>query len=165
MSLFNSYPKQLAKIDGNFVLVTDIFRRVYARASVKDYSLIETVTIPDNYTPEQLAHRYYQNPYYHWVILVVNNIIDPREEWPRTQKQLQDYCVNKYGGIENIYETHHYINDEGLIVDADYVAGIKTAITNYEYEDSLNDAKREIRMLHPKYLDDFVSLYNQLIVK
>jgi hypothetical protein len=165
MSLFNSYPKQLANIDGNFVLVTDIFRRVYAKTSVKDYTLLETITIPDNFTPEQIAHKYYENPFYHWVILVVNNIIDVREEWPKSERELVEYCKLKYDGLENLYETHHYINDEGVIVDADYTDGVKTAISNYSYEEDLNNAKREIQMLHPAYLSDFVSLYNQLIVR
>ena len=38
-----------------------------------------------------------------------------------------------------------------------------TPITNREYEESEQDRKREIRLLDPKYVDQFVDEYQRLI--
>ena len=47
-------------------------------------------------------------------------------------------------------------------VDEDAYTGL-TPITNREYEESEQDRKREIRLLDPKYVDQFVDEYQRLI--
>jgi hypothetical protein len=163
--LFKNFPKTLATINGEFVTVTDIFRRVAAKAGIDDYTILESFTVPSGWTPEIVASRYYGNPYYHWVILITNNIVDVREEWPKSQSDLVKYCIKKYNGIENIYDVHHYETDDGLIVDADYADGYKTAIQNFQYEEMLNDKKSEIKLLDKRYLSEFLTDYNSLIRK
>ena len=38
-----------------------------------------------------------------------------------------------------------------------------TAITNYEYEQEVQDAKRKIRLLDPSYISDFVEEFKSII--
>jgi hypothetical protein len=114
------------------------------------------VTVPEGFTIEQVSDVYYGSPEYHWVIALVNNYVDIREEWPKSSSDLVKYCELKYGGLEELYQVHHYENDESVIVSEDYV-GVKTEITNISYEEQINDAKREVKMLSPRYLADFVS--------
>lgn len=163
MSMFRNFPRQTTRIGDEFVTITDIFRRVYAKVGINELTELETVTVPEGMTPETVAHKYYNRVDLHWVILIVNNIVDVREEWPKSQSDLVKYCTLKYGSLENIYETHHYENDEGVIVDSDYTDGYKTAISNYDYEEQVNDEKREIKMLKPKYLSEFLKLHASLI--
>ena len=40
---------------------------------------------------------------------------------------------------------------------------IATTITNYEYEQRRQDELREIRLLDPEYVDDFVKEYKVLM--
>jgi len=152
----------MLKIGNEYKYVTDIFRRVYTKAPTVNYSEIETVTIPDGYTIEQVSDLYYSSPEYHWVIAIVNNFVDIREEWPKANSDLVEYCKLKYGGLEGIYQVHHYETPDGLIVQSTY-SGEKIEITNMQYEETLNDAKREVKILQPKYLTYFVSKFKTLI--
>jgi hypothetical protein len=161
---FKNFPHDMLKIGNEYKYVTDIFRRVYTKTPSLNYSELETVTVPDGYTIEQASDKYYGSPEYHWVIAIVNNYVDIREEWPRANADLVKYCELKYGGLEGLYQTHHYVNDEGVIVSEDYT-GNKTEITNMDYEAQINDAKREIQILLPKYLTDFVSRFQTLIAR
>lgn len=162
MSYFSNFPSGMLKIGNEYKYVTDIFRRVYTKAPTVNYSELETVTIPDGYTIEQVSDLYYSSPEYHWVIAIVNNYVDIREEWPKATSDLVEYCKLKYGGLEGLYQVHHYETDDGLIVQADYT-GPKNEITNMQYEELLNDAKREVKILQPKYLTYFVSKFKNMI--
>ena len=156
MSYFSKFPYDGLRIGNEYKYVTDIFRRVYTKLPTLHYSEIETITVPEGYTIEQASDVYYGSPEYHWVIALINNYVDIREEWPKSSSDLTRYCELKYGGLEQLYQTHHYENEDGVIVSEDYI-GNKTPVSNIEYEEKLNDVKREIKMLNPKYLTDFVS--------
>lgn len=148
-------------------VVTDIFRRVSMDPFKKNLVLLQDVTVPDGFTIEQVADKFYNRPDYHWVIMVINDIVDPRKDWPMSNSDLVAYAKKKYGET-GIYETHHYrtTDDDKLIVDldeADLADGVIEEVTNIQYEEELNDSKREIKMLEPKYLGEFVSLYSSMI--
>lgn len=162
MSYFSNFPTGMLKIGNEYKYVTDIFRRVYTKAPSVNYSELETVTVPDGYTIEQTSDLFYGSPTYHWVIAIINNYVDIREEWPKSSADLLEYCKVKYGGLEGLYQVHHYESDDGLIVQSSYV-GNKTEITNMQYEEKINDAKREIKLLRPQYLTYFVSKFQTLI--
>ena len=161
MSYFSNFPSGMLKIGNEYKYVTDIFRRVYTKAPSVNYSEIEMVTVPDGYTIEQASDLYYGEATYHWVIAIINNYVDIREEWPKSNADLLEYCKLKYGGLEEIYQVHHYEAD-GLIVQSSYV-GTRTEVTNMQYEEKLNDAKREIKILRPEYLTYFVNKFQTLI--
>ena len=101
-----------------------------------------------------------------------------QSEWPQTQQQFDEYLLRIYGSYENIYSIKHYksrevkntvgatIFPEGLIVDEDFsltfyddeeqryqiISDIAQPVTNYEYEQEIEDAKRQIFVLKPLYL-------------
>ena len=148
-------------------LVTDIFRRISLNKFKSNVVFLQTITVPDGYTIEQVSDKFYGNPDYHWVIMTINEIVDARREWPMGSSDLLAYCKKKYGETA-IYLPHHSrTNDEFRIV-VDYTeealaSGEIILVSNYQYEEELNNAKREIKMLDPKYLAEFVSLYSSLI--
>lgn len=164
---FSSFPKRIANINGKDTVVTDIFRRVTVNKFSNDFVDIKTVTVPDGYTIEQVAHKYYGDSEYHWVIMIINEIIDVRKEWPMNSWDLNLYCKTKYGA-DGMYEVHHYRTTDGnkYIVDFDPVAltnGTIEEVTNLVYEEELNDSKREIKILPKKYLGSFESMYKKMI--
>jgi hypothetical protein len=163
------YPKlQVTTITpGASTIVTDIFRRISLNRFGKNLVFLQTITVPDGFTVEQVADKYYKRPDYHWVILTINDIVDVRKEWPMSNSDLLSFAKKKYGET-GIYETHHYrtSDDSKLIVDydaADLANGDIEEVTNIQYEEELNDAKREINILEPKYLTEFVTNYMTLI--
>lgn len=59
---------------------------------------------------------------------------------------------------------HHYIDStNNLIIDFDNTNPNIVAITNFQYEEEVNESKRLIRVLDPKYLDQFVRDFDNII--
>lgn len=165
---FSLFPKlQVVSSDGKSKLMPDIFRRVSINKFSANFVDLDTLTIPDGYTPEQLADKIYGDAQLHWVILVINDIVDARNEWPIGAREISEYCKLKYGPA-GMYEVHHYrtTDDNKFIVDYDAAKlsnGEIEEVTNLVYETELNDAKREILILPKRYLSSFTQYYWSLI--
>ena len=149
----------------NRTLITDIMRRVNLKANVKVNTLVfDEYTVHDGETPDIVATKYYDNPEYHWVIITVNNITN-RHDWAMDQVSLTNYVNDKYSNPD---ATHHYElaqtsgDTTKLLKVASDTAGA-TAVTNYEYEQTLNDDKRRIRLLDRGYVAQFKSEFEKLI--
>jgi hypothetical protein len=159
---FKSFPTVRYSLDNlqTIFTITDIFRRVKAdQRNILTSVAYDEYDIQEGETPEILSDRIYNNVYYHWVILVTNDIIDPRCDWPMDSDVFYQYVVAKYG-LSNIGAVHHYVNTDGDIVHSSY-AGSKTAVSNYEYEESVNEAKRRIKVVKPQYLAAFVKNFER----
>ena len=61
--------------------------------------------IKDGDTPEILASKIYGSPEKHWVILSLNNIVDPLYEWPLTNRILGKFIEMKYVGNASAGQT------------------------------------------------------------
>ena len=149
---FEKFPYDAYSLDdlSSVQLIKDIFRRVTITEEVKNNSSIfDQYDVKEGETPERLADKFYGDPNYHWVILHVNEIVDPRFNWPLTTYQLEQYTGSKYG-TANIQATHHWEDGNGNWVNNTYPSA--TAISNYVYEEELNEEKRRIKILKPKYL-------------
>lgn len=167
--LFSMFPRLLVNTitPNTATLVTDIFRRISLNKFKSNVVFLQTITVPDGYTIEQVSDKFYGNPDYHWVIMIINEIVDARKEWPMGSSDLLAYSNKKYGDT-GIYLPHHYRTTDAdkLIVDydaADLANGDIEEVTNIQYEEELNNGKREIKMLDPKYLAEFVTIYSNLI--
>ena len=98
-------------------LVKNIFRKVRARPDLSQYStLFEGYSIKPDETPSNLASRLFDDPFLDWTILLVNDIIDVYEEWPKSQQQLEDYVDEKYTQDKRD-SIHHYETNEVLLDD------------------------------------------------
>lgn len=167
--LFSMFPRLVVNtITPNTTnIVTDIFRRISLNKFKNNIVFLQDVTVPDGFTIEQVSDKFYDRPDYHWVIMIINDIVDVRKEWPMSNSDLLAYAKKKYGETQ-IYETHHYrtTSEPKIVVDFDAGAlatGSIEGISNLAYEEELNDSKRQIKMLSAKYLNDFVSLYSSMI--
>ena len=169
---FESFPLIPYDSAGNGISkdVTNIFRRVAVRAKVKsNTALFDTYDVRDGETPEMIAHRLYDDATLHWVILLFNEIHDRYHQWPMSTIQFEDYLKDKYG--DNINSVHNYeiTEDSGHntkkidvgTVNTDYPAA--TAITNREYEENLQNNRRRIKLLDPRFIDDFVEEFKRLV--
>ena len=173
---FNSMPKiyyDSAGI-GQPKIVTNIMRRVGIRAKVKvNTMLFDTYKLREGETPEIIAHKLYGDPELHWIIMLVNNIIDRYHDWPMSTNQFNSYLNQKYvdaDGNPNTSGVHHYeINqtsgDTKVTIEVTDLTNYPNAltVTNYEYEQRRQDRIREIRLLDPQYKDIFIDEYKNLM--
>jgi hypothetical protein len=142
--------------------MTDFLRRVVINAdNLLTDSSYYTYEILDGETPDVLADRIYSDINLYWIILVTNNIFDPRWEWPLSTNALNAYITDTYGSGHET-DIHHYVNEYGDVVHSSY-AGTKTAISNQTYETDLNEARRSIIMLKPQYISKFIDSFQGLI--
>jgi|TARA_B100000085_G_scaffold248080_1_gene242884 hypothetical protein len=161
---FPTYEYDLQNNDKR-TLITDILRRVNLRSNVQANTLVfDEYNVEDGETPDIVAAKYYGNSAYHWVIVTINNITT-RYDWPLDQVALSQYVNDKYSNPDG---THHYelAQTSGdttikLEVASDTVGA--TIVTNYEYEQTLNDDKRRIRLLDRAYVAQFQEEFEQLI--
>jgi hypothetical protein len=87
---------------------------------------------------------------------------NPYYDWPLTYIDLKKFVIKKYGEA-NINDTHHYEDADGYEVDSD--APTATAITNFLYEEALNDVKRTINIIKPEYTQQIISEFKKIIVE
>ena len=155
--------------DGEFKVVTNLLKRVAMRSKVKtNVMMFDTYDVKEGETPEMLADKLYGDPELHWIILMMNNVTDRYHQWPMNNNQFLSYMHDKY---TNQDATHHY---EISQVSGDTTIKINigsdntdhsgaTAITNYEYEEALQDELRQIRLLDPTYVEAFVTEFEELM--
>ena len=107
---FARFPMMAYSIKGDetYKLVPDILRRVKLRANIRNgMFMFDNYDVKESETPEIVAHKWFGNTEFHWVILMTNNITDRYYDWPLTQPQFQLHLEDKYG-VGNIDSIHHY---------------------------------------------------------
>lgn len=157
---FKNFPIINYSLDGGVTsfTMTDIFRRVKADASnILTSTAYDEYDVQDGDTPEIVAHKIYGDSELHWVILITNEIIDPRYDWPLSTYALNQFITDKYGSA-NIYATKQFENSDGDVVHSSF-SGTKYPISNYTYEERINETKRRIKILKPEFLPIFVEIY------
>ena len=161
---------------GEFKDVKNLLRRVAVRQKVKTNTLFyDTYDVKQGETPESIADKLYDNSEFHWVVLLVNNIIDRYHQWPMSYSQFLQFVNDKYSNPNGV---HHYeiaqssgdttktievyANSALYSGDTDFY-NTATIVTNIEYEDNRQDELRKIRLLDPRFLTQFVEEYENLM--
>ncbi len=148
---FEKFPITFFSLDDleTVQLVRNIFLRLNINQNIKDnLAIFDEYDILDGETPEIVADKFYRNPQLHWLILHMNDILDPRFDWPLSHINLIRYSQSKYANVGAI---HHYIDANGYIVNSNYAGA--TSVSNFDYEDELNENKRRIKVLKPQYVE------------
>lgn len=165
----------------DYVRVKNLFRRAKIRDDFfQNATTFTKYKITGEERPDQVAEKIYGSPTYDWVVLISNNILNVRTEWPLSDSEFSDFLSRKYTEAE-LSAVHHYettlITDSkgkmivpaGNIVDSTFTVKyydggtslmvtknpVKT-VSNYEYEIQQNDKKRNIYVLRPRYLQTAV---------
>lgn len=96
---FSKYPK----IVYNKQLVTDILSRVVLRSEYANkVQLYYEYEMQDGDTPEIIAHKYYGDPEKNWIILFMNEIIDPQQDLPLSYNGFMSYLDAKYKTLGDV---------------------------------------------------------------
>lgn len=141
-------------------ILTDITRNVrFRKELLANITSYDEYDIMDGETPEIIAEKVYGNPNYHWVIMLVNERYDYISDFPLSTYELEKHIISTYG-ITGAYDTHHYIDTKGNIVHSSYPGA--TSVSNYQYEDELNESKRRIKIVSPKLINIILKNFEEL---
>ena len=159
--------------------VKNLFKRARIRDDIfNDLMYFTKYKIVGDDRPDQVAYKLYGDSRYDWVVLLSNNVMNVASEWPMNQVSFYNYMIRKYGDESKFNDIHHYETKEirdsigriitraGLEVPKDYVVSyydteLESQVTttdstvsfsNYDYEVSLEDDKRNIFVLKPEFL-------------
>ena len=175
----------------SYVTVKNLFRRMKIRDDLQNvFTVFNKFTISDGERPDTVARDLYGKSTLDWVVLTTAGIINVRNEWPLSSKELYDFTVEKYGltEINNVrhYETTEVKNSRGVIVlpkgkivdqnftipkpdisnnDTETLNPVR-GVTYYEYEVEENEKKRNIFVLRSEYLQQFLNdIRNEMTYK
>lgn len=169
----------------NYLRVKNLFRRCKLRDDLQSvFTLFNKYEIVEGARPDTVAEELYGDAELDWVVLMTAGIINVRNEWPLSDRQIYNYSLEIYGTQLN--DVHHYetrevkdangrlILPKGKVVDSTftipdpdtYTAIISpiNGISNYEYEVRKNDAKRSIFLLKESYLQQFLNDMRQEMI-
>ena len=178
MTYFSKFPLTTYELNDESTAIVDILRRVKFISEYKPYSdLFTSYTILDGDTPQSLALEYYDSVFYHWVILLFNEIHDLYNEWPLEQLNLTKKCQEMYGPSV-MYMTRHYERNGNVVGHVkDFTQyNVWTVPVNpgpsdpsvypvsfLDYETKLNDDKRKISIMRPELLKEFVDQFESAV--
>ena len=155
-------------------VVTHLLKRVALHSKARSViALYDTYDVKNGETPESIAHKYYDDAEYHWIVLLVNNITDRFHQWPMNTRQFIAHLTERYDNVDGVhhYEINQVSGDTSVkinigtsnIDENGNTISNATLITNREYEEEKQDTIRRIRMLEPAYLEQFIEDFQNLI--
>jgi hypothetical protein len=124
INFFSDFPKISYTLDDYKTkqVVVDIFKRVILSKEYLENSLyFEEYEVNHGETPEEISFRFYGTSNLNWAILMFNNIIDPRFEWPVSEESLYKIVEEKYGGQQNIFTINRAKNAKGYLVETFFI--------------------------------------------
>jgi len=160
--------------------VKNLFKRGKLKNDIfKDLTKFTKYKIVGDDRPDNVAFDMYGDETLDWIVLLSNNVTNIQTEWPLDHQSFYNFLIDKYGSEEQIHSVHHYETTEvrntdraiivpaGLEVLQNYsiefydsrlettttVSNITTEITNYTYENKIEDEKRNIFVLKPNYVN------------
>ena len=169
------------RMDGDFSVVKNFFKRAKLRTDVfQDLTFFTKFNVIGDDRPDNVADNFYDDPTLDWIVLLSNNIVNVQSEWPLSQADFFTYLSEKYPDENVLYSgIHHYEANEVktstdvIIIPSGIRVGVgqsvsffdeglnqqvtktdvASPVTNYMYEQKLNDKKREIFLLKPTYVN------------
>ena len=164
--------------ESDFVIAKNFFRRYKTNDDIFSFAaFFKKYAILDGERPDTLALKAYGDPFYDWVILLTNNMVNAQYDWPMTNYELQKLLEEEFDDAYT--EIHHYETIKigqyaaGLHVDETFFNGqhkvnvngtvslkngseICGPVTVAEHYTRENEKKREIYLLKPAYFQSFV---------
>ena len=168
-----------AKI-GDYIKVKNLFKKCEIRKDIfQNLAFFEKYKIVGDDRPDNVAFEVYEDSKLDWIVLLSNNVLNIQSEWPLPQTDFDRFVLDKYGDYNTLYNgIHHYETEEvknsqgvtivpaGLQVDSSYsvsyydffieqqitTGNISIPVTNYEYEEKVENDKRNIFLLKKDYV-------------
>ena len=163
----------------DYITVKNFFKRGFLREDIfQNLTFFTKYQIQGSDRPDNVASQVYNDSTLDWLVLISNNIVNIQNEWPLSNIDFDELMLDKYGSYDTLFNgIHHYetievkdardvkIVNAGLKVESNYsvtyfderAGGMRTVtptipVTNYQYEQKINEDKRDIYLLQPRYV-------------
>ena len=166
---------------GDYIRVKNLFKKGKLREDIfQNLAFFEKYKIVGDDRPDNVAFEIYNDSSLDRLVLLSNNVLNVQSEWPLPQTDFDRFVLDKYGDYDTLYNgIHHYETTEvkntqgvtiipaGLQVDSSYsvsyydfftdlqvtTGNLAIPVTNYEYEEKVENDKRNIFILKSRYLN------------
>jgi len=109
----------------------------YRLATDIDDKYLQVYSISDGESLEKISYELYNDTVYFWTIIIINNIFDPIFDLPLPEDAIQATARDK-STIDGVLDLNLYS-------------------TNYDDLTTENDNKREVKVVKPEYLSQFLT--------
>lgn len=167
--MFTFFKRIKYPLDGYNKEVTNILSAfILRRVKIENAFVFQNVHLDSSSTPEVLSLKLYREVEHYISILIANDVVNPYKDWLLDFDVVDAYTKKKYvDGSEGI---HHFFNitKDRRCDDWDsekYMAMWKVnpqslpahirPVTNLEFEIGENEKFREIRVIHPRFINQF----------
>ena len=162
----------------DYLRVKNLFKRTKISQTIfDDLTYFTKYQVIADERPDNIAYKIYGDSNLDWMVMLANNITNLQNEWPLEEQSFYRFLINKYGSEAGIESVHHYesqkvidskekvIVPKGLEVPSNYSvtfldSGTRTEqirtnitdeITNRQYEEKIQDEKRNIFLIKPRF--------------
>ena len=162
----------------DYLRVKNLFKRTKISQTIfDDLTYFTKYQVIADERPDNIAYKIYGDSNLDWMVMLANNITNLQNEWPLEEQSFYRFLINKYGSEAGIETVHHYetqkvidskekvIVPKGLEVPSNYSvtfldSGTRTEqirtnitdeITNRQYEEKIQDEKRNIFIIKPRF--------------
>ena len=162
----------------DYLRVKNLFKRTKISQTVfNDLTYFTKYQIIADERPDNISYKIYGDSNLDWMVMLANNITNLQNEWPLEEQSFYRFLINKYGSEAGMETVHHYetqkvidskekvIVPKGLEVPSNYSvtfldSGTRTEqirtnitdeITNRQYEEKIQDEKRNIFLIKPRF--------------
>jgi hypothetical protein len=109
---FSYFPKENYK--GK--IIRDITKRTnFIQKNLSDPLLFLPYTVTEDDKPEDIAHYYYGSVDYTWIVLLVNNVIDPYNDWVLNENQLRKFIEKKYRNETSNSDVYSWAQNQTIL--------------------------------------------------
>ena len=163
----------------DYLRVKNLFKRTKISQTIfDDLTYFTKYQVIADERPDNIAYKIYGDSNLDWMVMLANNITNLQNEWPLEEQSFYRFLINKYGSEAGIETVHHYetqkvidskekvIVPKGLEVPSNYSvtfldSGTRTEqirtnitdeITNRQYEERVQDEKRNIFLIKPRFI-------------
>ena len=134
MDYFSRFPQVIIQSNNKPIIITDFLRRVALSEKFRFNTVaLDDYLVKDGETPEMISNLFYGKPDYHWVILMANDITNPREEWPILDAKVTDLVYQKYDFVIGVPSGAAYNANDVITSDNDGTFLVSKVVGNNVY--------------------------------
>ena len=155
----------------NLLLEVEVIKKY-----LDDYTKFYTYVVRDGERPDSLAYKFYNDSRLDWVLYLINDVTDPYKDWVMDSRHFKNFLESKYGiaadkltntanpdSIAYYYYAGLASDDKATINSYNYTMTPTTYTKNgsppgwvaksiYDYENEINESKREIKVIKAAYI-------------